>query len=47
MLSDPMDFDRRFGEGRSAALEEMRDVAAKEGFYGNGDAVSKYLRDLG
>ena len=47
MLSDLMDFDRRSREGRSAALDEMRDVAAEEGLYGNADAVSEYLRGLG
>ena len=40
-------FDRRSREGRSAALDEMRDVAAEEGLYGNADAVSEYLRGLG
>lgn len=47
MLSDPVDFDRRSREGRTAALDEMRDVAAEEGLYGNADAVSEYLRGLG
>lgn len=47
MLSDLMDFDRRSREGRSAALDEMREVAAGEGLYGNSDAVLEYLRGLG
>lgn len=46
MLSDLMAFDRRSREGRSAALDEMREVAAEEGLYGNADAVSEYLRGL-
>lgn len=46
MLSDLMAFDRRSREGRSAVLDDMRDVAAEEGFYGNADAVSEYLRGL-
>ena len=47
MLSDLVDFDRRSREGRTAALDEMREVAAGEGLYGNSDAVSDYLRCLG
>lgn len=47
MLSDPVDFDRRSREGRTAALVEMREAAAGEGLYGNSDAVSDYLRCLG
>ncbi len=31
MLSDPVDFDRRSREGRTAALVEMREAAAGEG----------------
>ena len=47
MLSDPVDFDRRSREGRTAALVEMREASAGEGLYGNSDAVSDYLRCLG
>ncbi len=42
-----MDSDRRSREERADALDEMRDIAAREGFYDNNDAVSEYLRDVG
>lgn len=44
MLSDLMAFDRRSREKRAASLDEMREIAAEEGLYGNGDAVSEYLK---
>ena len=43
MLSDLMAFDRHSKEERSAHLDEMREIAAEEGFYDNNDAISKYL----
>lgn len=30
-----------------ATLDEMREIAAEEGLYGNGEAVSEYLKGLG
>lgn len=47
MLSDLLAFDRHSREGRAASIDEMREIAAEEGFYGNGEAVSEYLRSLG
>lgn len=46
MLSDLMAFDCRSREGWSKPLNDMRDVAAEEGLYGNADAVSEYLKGL-
>lgn len=43
MLSDLMDFDRCSRERRAASLDEMREIAAEGGFYGDADAVSGYL----
>ena len=45
--TDLMDSDRRSREERADALDEMRDIAARAGFYDNNDAVSEYLRDVG
>lgn len=44
MLSDLMAFDRQSKAERSAHLDEMRTVAAEEGFYDHNDAMSEYLR---
>lgn len=30
----------------SASLDKMREIAVEEGFYGNGEAVSEYLKGL-
>ena len=46
MFSELMDFDRRSKGERAARLDEMREAAVEEGFYGNNDAVSEYLRGL-
>ena len=32
---------------RSASLDKMREIAVEEGFYGNGEVVSEYLKGLG
>ena len=31
---------------RSVTLDKMREIAVEEGFYGNGEAVSEYLKGL-
>lgn len=32
---------------RSVILDKMREIAVEEDFYGNGEAVSEYLKGLG
>lgn len=46
MLSDLMAFDLRSKKERGARLDEMRGIAAEEGFYDHDDAVSDYLRSF-